>query len=400
VVKGVTTAEFRRMWGLQGEYEKKSRLNHCHHCIDAITIACIGKAEYDKMAQYYHDEELFQWRGTTTKPHFNKPWPTFTEDVLAIEQSLLVKHLTKDNMPKQAKKRVRTATGKYLAQGDTARGSLHKDTYYGAIEQDGEIRYVLRKSLSDFNSESELENIVDQAVKEKIKEAIAGKNFKTAITEPIFMNKEKGIRINKVRCYADSVKKPLHIRQQRDLSAKEYKHQFHVVNDNNYLMAIYEGDVKGKIKRDFALVNNITAASYFKQSCRESNGKKLVPERSLKGNLPLLATLKIGTQVLLYENSPKDIQFDNPQDLVSRLYKIVGFSSMTITGNDYGVITLRNHQNAQQAKDVKYKNGKYRENEELRQGITLLHTQFKALVEGTDFEFNIIGEIIKKGSHA
>ena len=73
---------------------------------------------------------------------------------------------------------------------------------------------------------------------------------------------------------------------------------------------------------------------------------------------------------------------------------------MTITGNDYGVITLRNHQNAQQAKDVKYKNGKYRENEELRQGITLLHTQFKALVEGTDFEFNIIGEIIKKGSHA
>lgn len=33
MVKGVLTAEFRRMWGLQGEYEKKSRLNHCHHCI-------------------------------------------------------------------------------------------------------------------------------------------------------------------------------------------------------------------------------------------------------------------------------------------------------------------------------------------------------------------------------
>ena len=95
VVKGVTTAEFRCMWGLQGEYEKKSRLNHCHHCIDAITIACIGKAEYDKMAQYYHDEEVSHWHGSAGKPHFKKPWPTFTEDVLAIEQSLLVKHLTK-----------------------------------------------------------------------------------------------------------------------------------------------------------------------------------------------------------------------------------------------------------------------------------------------------------------
>ena len=400
VVKGVTTAEFRRMWGLQGEYEKKSRLNHCHHCIDAITIACIGKAEYEKMAQYYHDEELFQWRGTTSKPHFNKPWRTFTEDVLALEQSLLVKHLTKDNMPKQAKKHVRTAKGKYLAQGDAARGSLHKDTYYGAIQQEGEIRYVLRKSLSDFNSESELENIVDQAVKEKIKAAVAGKNFKTAIAEPIFMNKEKGIRINKVRCYADSVKNPLHIRQQRDLSDKEYKQQFHVVNDSNYMLAIYEGEVKGKVKRDFALVNNITAASFFKRNRREEQGKMLVPARSQKGNLPLLTTLEIGTQVLLYENSPEEIQFENPQDLVSRLYKVVGVSSMTITGNDYGVIILRNHQNAQQAKDVKYKNGKYLEHEELRQGIRILHTQFKALVEDIDFEFNILGEIKKKEHHA
>ena len=95
MVKGVTTAEFRRMWGLQGEYEKKSRLNHCHHCIDAITIACIGKAEYDKMAQYYHDEEMLRWHGSASMPHLKKPWSTFTEDVLGLEQSLLVKHLTK-----------------------------------------------------------------------------------------------------------------------------------------------------------------------------------------------------------------------------------------------------------------------------------------------------------------
>ena len=394
VVKGVTTAEFRRMWGLQGEYEKKSRLNHCHHCIDAITIACIGKAEYDKMAQYYHDEELFQWRGTTTKPHFNKPWPTFTEDVLAIEQSLLVKHLTKDNMPKQAKKRVRTATGKYLAQGDTARGSLHKDTYYGAIEQDGEIRYVLRKPLNKFENEAELEKIVDQAVKEKIKEAIAGKNFKTAITEPIFMNKEKGIRINKVRCYVKPSAR-LKVRQQRDLSSKEYKQYFYVENDINYMVAIYEGELNGKKEREFCVVNNLTAASYFKKSSHEK-ADSLVPERSPKNDLPLLYVLKRGVQVLLYENSPKEIQFDDPQDLVYRLYEIVGIG---LDGNAL-MIDLRFHQEARRSSDLDRKKGAYKENETLRPCIRLRHTQFKALVDGVDFEFNILGEIKKKERHA
>ena len=396
VVKGITTAEFRRMWGLQGEYEKKSRVNHCHHCIDAITIACIGKGEYDRMAQYYHIEELYNWHGSTSKPHFDKPWPKFAEDVLDIEHSLLVKHLTNDNMPKQAKKHVRTAKGKYLAQGDTARGSLHKDTYYGAIAQEGEIRYVLRKSLTDFDSESELENIVDQAVKEKIKAAVAGKNFKAAIAEPIFMNKEKGIRINKVRCYADSVKNPLHIRQQRDLSDKEYKQQFHVVNDSNYMLAIYEGEVKGKVKRDFVLVNNITAASFFKRSNRRKNAETLVPKTSPKGNLPLLVILKIGMQVLLYEKSSEEIKFDKPHDLVKRLYKVVGLS---IDGSCI-MIDLRYNQEARQAKDVKPKKGAYMENEQFRPCIRLRHTQFKALVEGIDFEFNILGEIKKKDNHA
>ena len=402
MVKGVTTAEFRRMWGLQGEYEKKSRLNHCHHCIDAITIACIGKAEYDKMAQYYHDEEVSRWHGSAGKPQFKKPWPTFTKDVLALEQSLLVKHLTKDNMPKQAKRRVRTAKGKHLAQGDAARGSLHRDTYYGAIEQEGEIRYVLRKPISKFEKESELENIVDQAVKEKIKAAVAGKNFKAAIAEPIFMNKEKGIRINKVRCYVKA-KERLKIRQQRDLSTKEYKQFFCVENENNYLLAIYEGEVKGKKERDFCVVNNLDAAAYLKRS-NKGKAAPLVPERSAERNLPLLAVLQRGTQVLFYEDSPEEILFDNPQDLVRRLYKVVGINTKRDVKKGktylYGNIELRFHQNAQKKDDVKMESGGYKNNEAPHQGIVLSHNQFKALVEGIDFEFNILGEIKKKEHHA
>ena len=106
--------------------------------------------------------------------------------------------------------------------------------------------------------------------------------------------------------------------------------------------------------------------------------------------------MKRGVQVLLYENSPKEIRFDEPQDLVNRLYEIVGIG---LDGNAL-MIDLRFHQEARRSSDLDRKKGAYKENETLRPCIRLRHTQFKALVEGVDFEFNILGEIKKKDRHA
>lgn len=394
VVKGATTAEFRRMWGLQAEYEKKSRDNHCHHCIDAITIACIGKAEYDRMAQYYHDEEQYEW-GRGMKPQFPKPWPTFTQDVLSVEDEVLVAHHTPDSMPKKAKKMVVTPKGKFMAKGDSARGKLHNDTYYGAIERDGQLKYVVRRPLSAFTTEKDLKNIVDDAVRQKVLDAVARKGFKEALSEPVYMNEAKGIVIRKVRCYVPSVVSPLNIRQQRDVSAKDYKRQYHVANDSNYCMAIYEGMVKGKAKRAFEIVNNLEAAEYYKRSNDRSVYSAIVPSESSKG-YPLKYFLKVGTMVLLYEKTPTEIDFSDKRDVVKRLYKVVGLSSMTINGNPYGVIKLRFHQEARQAKEVKFKNGAFKNGEERRAGITMLHTQLCCLVAGADFEMDVLGEISLK----
>lgn len=57
-VKGIATSDFRKIWGIQKAYSKKERVNHVHHCIDAIVIACIGLDEYNKLGAYYHDEEI------------------------------------------------------------------------------------------------------------------------------------------------------------------------------------------------------------------------------------------------------------------------------------------------------------------------------------------------------
>ena len=395
VVKGATTAEYRKMWGIQDEYEKKSRDNHIHHCIDAIVIACISPGEYNETARYYQQYEEYE-RGRANKPQFKKPWPTFTEDIKALGKELLVVHDTPDNMPKQSRKKIKTPKGIIHQQGDTARGSLHSDTYYGAIEKDGEIRYVVRRALSSLEKMTEVDNIVDETVKERVKAAIAEKGFKEAVSGTIYMNEEKGIVIKKVRCFANDVKKPINIRHQRDMSRKEYKQQYHVKNEGNYMLAIYEDVVKGKVRRDYELVKTIEAADYYRRSTDKSERLSLVPERSLKG-FPLKWNLKIGQHVILYETSPDEIVISDKADVSKRLYVITGLSYLPV-GTGYGSIVMRHHQEARMAKDVKVTKGAYKSSDPYRGSIFLYHTQFNALVEGLDFEINALGEIMLKNN--
>jgi len=360
IVKGIATSDFRKIWGIQEEYTKKERINHAHHCIDAITIACIGKTEYDKLAQYYHDEEAHRWGQSLDKAQFAKPWPTFVEDIKAIQDELLIAHYTKDNMAKHTRKRDKR---KYI-QGDTARASLHNDTYYGAIQYGDEIKYVVRKSLDSLN-DKDVKHIVDDAVRQKVEDAISKYgNLKNALEVGIWMNQEKNIPIYNVRIFTPSVTRPINIRQHRDKSRHEYKRQFHVQNDRNYMMAIYIGhDKKGKEKREFELVNNIDAARYFKRSC--CNNDELVPKTSYKGGYPLAYCLKIGTMVLLYDESPDEVWDLDKESLVKRLYKVTGLSSYILQQKyDYGTIELIYHQDARPSSEINKKSGEYRIGEE------------------------------------
>ena len=81
------------------------------------------------------------------------------------------------------------------------------------------------------------------------------------------------------------------------------------------------------------------------------------------------------------------------REMVKRLYKIVGMSSMVVSGCSYATITMRHHEEARSSKNLKAKNGTYKQNEEFRPVIVMLHTQIKALVQGYDFDINELGEI-------
>lgn len=393
-VRGIATSDFRKIWGIQKAYSKKERVNHVHHCIDAIVIACIGLDEYNKLGAYYHDEENHEWYGMS-KAYFKKPWPTFVEDIEKVQDEILVYHYTPDNMPKQGRRRILIDGKKVLSKGDAARGSLHNDTYYGAIENDGVVRYVKRINLASMK-ESDVKNIVDDVVRGIVEATIRENGFKEAMAGTIWMNEEKQIPIKKVRCYTPSVTKPLNIRQQRDVSPKEYKQQYHVTNDNNYLLALYIGkDKKGKEKREFEIINMLQTAQYFRTSNdKVAVGNNIVPIKS-EHDYPFVYSLKIGTMVLLYEKSPNEVWDASIVDNNKRLYKVVGLSAMRMKGRnvDYATIKLKHHEEARLSTELKSKNGAFKQGEELRPSIIMLHTQLNALVQGYDFEINELGEI-------
>lgn len=390
-VKGIATSDFRKIWGIQKVYSKKERVNHVHHCIDAIVIACIGLDEYNKLGAYYHDEENHEWYGMS-KAYFKKPWSTFVEDVEKVQDEILVYHYTPDNMPKQGRRRImvevkvngRRKKMKLLCKGDAARGSLHKDTYYGAIMQSGEDTpyYVVRKNVDNHLSDQDIKNIVDDVVRGIIQNAVA-KGGKDALNGTIWMNEEKQIPIKKVRCIT-SVKNPLSFehRKPRDTSNKSYKNDYYVAPDDNYLMAVYKGVTsKGKVKYMYEFINMIDAARFYKQS----NDKVLVDGNIVqlnKDGLNLYYTLKKGTMVLLYVDNPDEI-WENNGDWSRRLYKV------TELWKD-GRIVVTKHTEARPSSEVP----------KVTKGFCIgdskglySYSKFSALVQGYDFEINELGEI-------
>jgi CRISPR-associated endonuclease Csn1 len=104
--------------------------------------------------------------------------------------------------------------------------------------------------------------------------------------------------------------------------------------------------------------------------------------------------------VLFYEKAPNELYECNKAELTKRLYKITGLSTLqTKSGNKiykYGEITLKHHQEARPAGELKLKKGEWKSSEEYRPIISLLHSQFNAYVEGYDFELTVTGEIIFK----
>mgnify|MGYP003293818175 CR=1 FL=1 len=337
-VNGTMTDLFKRQWGLLGREETKNRSNYRHHIIDALTIACINRGKFNLLCESIKNSS----DGTHIK--FAKPWESFDRDVLDAVQYIVPKNFVDDNSLRQTKRILRNRYGKpiikngkpvYLS-GATARGSLHKETFYGCImtppEKGVESKkiYVVRESTANFTKDS-ASKIVDKRIAEIFVHNIESniQTLEDIQTKGILLPEKKDgkdIYAKKIRIKTNN-SSPLVLKHHHNISdreLKDYKQNYYVVNDENYLIALYRGkDSKGKLISDYEVSNLMNSVK------KRQAGDSIVPKTISKQNteLNLYKVIKNGQMVILQETEADDVRNLPKKELYKKMYRVAGIAS-------------------------------------------------------------------------
>lgn len=427
VQRGETTAIFRKVLGVQSMEEKKDRSKHSHHAIDATMLTLIpSDNRRDAMIKLYYD--LLEAKDSKNGLSVENIKRQLQAEVAScnikgvnkvvpfIEENILINHILRDKalVPARRKERshgkVVTYTDengetkpKVINMGDCIRGSIHQQSWYGAIKQpmmnekgkpirneNGEfvydekksIRYVKRFTLDELvnnpqkkmNWDSLEKIIVDKHLYAMMRPQYPNLSLKDATKEGLYMLDKKGNRVNKIRhirCYAPSNIHLVPIKSQTYLSKKTYKQDFLADVGDLYAMACYKNE-KGKL---LYKVYSIYIISKM--------GLLSIPQQiEEKETLYRLAyTLKKDMKLLLFEQHRDEIIGLTDAQISKYLYVIQGFESD-------GRITMVNHL---------YVNSELGDSESIKsfsnlpKKIRCSASKVNFLIEGVDFKFTIKG---------
>ena len=437
VQKGTVVAEFRKIFKIGFE---KDRSKHTHHAIDATVLTLIPSPSIRDRILKEHFDALEKNLNFHSQP---LDWKNFNPSIIKeIENDTLVNFIKQDRTLVPAKKifrkrgkiqyvKEKLENGKWqykldengkripiIAQGDSLRGQLHKQTFYGAIMKSpdkDDLLYVVRKSIGDFKSEKEFEDIVDPAVKKTminiVKERIQnGKSFKEAISEPIWLIDSDGnfkktdrngnviLPIRHIRCKARAgngyFTKALQLKEHTFKSEKEHKQMYYVQNELNYLLLLYSNHIDKSVQRTSKIINLLDLTQLkIKNSNQLFNMQayNTLEKGKKKGIYHLTNILKVGQRVLLWNECPEEIYNMERKDLLRRLYKIYKFNEISVTTYIY----LIHHNEARQEKELPNPDKNFEINR-YQPYLRLTPQKLNCLFEGTDFEIMIDGEIIMK----
>jgi CRISPR-associated endonuclease Csn1 len=112
-ITGRVTAQLRELWGLNNilsDDGRKTRADHRHHAIDALTVACTHPGMTNRLSRYWQAKD----DPRAQQPHLPPPWPAIRADAEAAVGRIVVSH------------RVRKKVS----------GPLHKEMPWGYTEQD------------------------------------------------------------------------------------------------------------------------------------------------------------------------------------------------------------------------------------------------------------------------
>ncbi len=183
-VSGRVTAQLRRLWKLNkivGENGEKTRADHRHHAIDALTIACAHPVTTQKLSRYWQAREY----PGVERPRLSPPWETIRADAEKAIAGIVVSH------------RVRKKVS----------GPLHKETVYGDTDKDETGKdgktyhyFVQRKKVETLSKNELAEEIRDEDVREIVQNWVEKHGGDPKKAFPLYPQRgREGPKIRKVR---------------------------------------------------------------------------------------------------------------------------------------------------------------------------------------------------------
>lgn len=332
VVNGQITDTLRKLWGLQGENEEKDRSNHIHHCIDAVTVACVEKGTVNRMSEAFHNYERDYFNGNPGASFFfPEPMKDFVATMKSLKDEVFIYHKQIDRI-KPLLDEVKKENPLKL----NLRGALNKPNAYGLIKKDGQDVYVQRSLVKDIQ-DKDIPSIIDEMIIERIYDfkrqngdikidklkqdgvivlpeySYVDKNGKTKTLKEMILRK---IRL---KAYKQS-QYPLKEIRKMDQSEKEYKRDIYVLKekDSNYEAIIYGDlvpDERGKMNREYRLINHFNIV------------KKVFAKEPL---LPILFKIHTDDMFLIFNKHYDEINWEDKKDLQCRLFKSVKFNENEI----------------------------------------------------------------------
>jgi CRISPR-associated protein, csn1 family len=339
---------------------QKKRIDHRHHALDAIIIACVTgehinyinnqhaleKGKDKKEKQKEHDklreklcikkynkgsEENYSWI-------FKKPWDTFTQEVQAALEGIVVsfkQNLRVINKATNYYERWVEENGKYIKKMVKQEGTnwairkpLHEETISGKIYLDREeitkndILTATRKTVDSSFDEKRIKKITDTGIQKILLNYLKYKGSPEIAFSPegleelnknlsIYNDGKPHKPIYKVRIYEKGSGRFA-------LGEKGRKYKKYVQGAPNLYFGIYQG----ANKRSFATIplNEVIE--------RQKQGRPYVPEYNEKGD-PLLFSLSPNDLVYvpLEGENTEDIDFRNlSNEQKERIYKTVSFT--------------------------------------------------------------------------
>lgn len=262
---GMVTATLRRGWGLEailreaapsanGLNKGKPRTDHRHHAIDAITIA-LSRPKLISALSRVNAGDPYWPRNGRTAPKLQAPWNDFVGSIRPHIEQMLVSHRPEHRLT----------------------GQLHKETLYGRPRKEGgkevvHIRVpVAGKNKGEGLSATDIENIVDPAVRDAVRDKAAHfggdlKNWSPNLAQddwPQLKTKAgKLIPIKRVR-----IRRPLAV---ETIAAGSERERHVAATDVHHVAIFVTKDGKGRDRWISEIVTVLDAAKRLQEEKRQS----------------------------------------------------------------------------------------------------------------------------------